>query len=112
MELKVESENVLALAKKHPKWKADLKELFPKAFKNDKYFNLSSLGDANGFIFSFGETKAAGFESRYFLKVAHLSPNSTNSELNKKAFYLSGIGINLELRPIDSNYLLIPTRKD
>ena len=110
MELKIESEKVLALAKKHPERRDDLSELFPEAFKNDKYFDLSSLGDANGFIFSFGEAKAAGFESRYFLKVANML--SMNPELYQKAFFLSGIGVNLELRPIDPDYLLIPTRKD
>ncbi|KKN37429.1 hypothetical protein LCGC14_0763780 [marine sediment metagenome] len=112
MELKIESEKVLALAKKRPGWRAGLKELIPKAFESDKYFNLSSLGDSDGFLFSLDEAKAAGFESRYFLKVAHLFPSSTNSELNEKAFYLGGLDNNLELRPIGSDYLLIPTRKD
>ena len=76
----------------------------------DKYFDLSSLGDSCGYLFSLAQAKAAGFESRYFLKVASMP--IIHPELHQKAFFLSGIGINLELRPIGSDYLLIPTRKE
>ncbi|KKN39844.1 hypothetical protein LCGC14_0739560 [marine sediment metagenome] len=115
MELKVESEKVLEAAKQHPDVKRALKTMFSEAFEEnrDKHFDLSPLGDSNGFLFSNLTAKAIGLGDKYFLKVADVF--TMHPGLHKKSFYLHGGLINWELRstpPDNSYYLLIPTRKD
>jgi len=43
MELKIDSENVLKLAKKYPGWEYGLKELFPGLFNDELYFSKWSI---------------------------------------------------------------------
>ncbi len=110
MELKVESELVLKAAKESPRddVRKALKTIFPRAFEDDKYFDLSSLGDPDGVLFSNKEAQAVGFGDRFFLKVAHLR-DAMYSELHQKSFFVAGGEVNWELRPMGFNYLLIPT---
>ncbi|KKK98045.1 hypothetical protein LCGC14_2646710, partial [marine sediment metagenome] len=100
--------------KQCPDVRKALKTMFPEAFEEnkDKHFDLSPLGDSNGFIFPDSIAKAAGFEDKYFLKVADLS--GSDLELHQKAFYLHGSLTSWELRPMSPSnysYLLIPTPK-
>lgn len=103
-ELKITAEKVRAMAEKCPTAKDVLKEGFPEAFEEDKYFDFSSK--ANSPVF--------GHADKSMIEVATGAVEGTKYEhLRKKCFYLSG-AYNWEMVKIDryTKYnLLIPTRK-
>lgn len=105
MKLETTKERILEAASKCSAAKETLKDLFPTAFEDDKYFDLSKLPNNNYYLFSNEDAKAAGFFNNELLQIRTLE------EYANKAFYLD-YRYNWELKRDSADQLvLIPTKK-
>lgn len=106
MELKVTKENVLKAAEKCSTAKQVLKEMFPEAFEDDKYFILTKLSRTkDAVLFTDEDATSAGFIDNQFMQIR------SRGEYAGKAFFLSKL-YEWEMK-IDSrgDICLIPTKK-
>jgi hypothetical protein len=88
-----------------------LKNLFPKVFEDDKYFDLFKLwsdiksGVGHSYIFTDASAIEAGFNGAFLMEIRY------NGNYAGKAFYLAN-SYNWEIRLDDMEKLcLIPTKK-
>lgn len=105
MKIETTKERILEAASMCSAAKEILKDLFPQAFEDDKYFDLSKLPNDNYCLFTNKAAKDAGFIDKSFLEI------KVSGEYSKKAFYLND-DYNWELkRDSSGDLVLIPTEK-